>query len=213
MLLVAIIFGIALVGLALAGKAGGETAGAGLPSNAPPPAPALTAAQLAQAQAFAQSAVTQAGGTDFDPHDPTTWPDGDSIGEIVHAIALAEGYGASGWSDGEDSAGTAAHNPGDLSDNYDTVTYGVTYPSAGIHSGSNIIDYLTHQNGWNLCYNKIRRMIYGQSTIANAYTTWQQLANVWVGDESARSGWVDAVTSYLGVQPTDHIGEYAGVSS
>jgi hypothetical protein len=140
------------------------------------------------------------------PGDVRTWPADDAIDAIVAAIAWAEGYGA-GSRGGTDSAGTSRHNPCDISDNGNPVSWNRFYPSSE-HSGSQIPDYLTHTNGWRIARNKIQRILDGKSHLASKSTTWQQLAQVWVGDEKRRPGWVRAVTRRLGVRPGDRMGDY-----
>lgn len=122
-------------------------------------------------------------------NDPATWPAGDRLWQVAHAIAFAEGANVAG------SNPDRLNNPGDLSDDYDT--FGGEH-----HSGSDITRYPTKQDGWNALRNKLYRIQAGASKVYSTTMTWQQLAQKWAGNWQ---NWLTNTCAHLGCKPTDTV--------
>jgi hypothetical protein len=117
-------------------------------------------------------------------NDPTTWPSGDRIWLICHAVGYAEGANKSG------SLPDRANNPGDISDYFDL--YG------GVVCGSNVTQFPTKQIGWQKLYEKWTNILAGNSDVFNPDNSWSVIAQTWAGDWKA---WVTNVTGVLNVDP------------
>lgn len=125
-------------------------------------------------------------------NDPTTWPSGDSIWEVCHAIATAEGAYKAG------SNPDRLNNPGDLSD-------GAALFGSEHHSGSDVTKFPSKEIGWQYLYEKIQRIQEGHSKVYSASMTWTQIAQKWAGDWQ---DWVKNVCNYLGVDQDSTFGDY-----
>jgi hypothetical protein len=128
----------------------------------------------------------------IDPTDDSTWPSGDNIWNICHAVAYAEGYNVAG------SVPARLCNPGDLSDGFSQ--YG-----GESHSGSNVTHFPDQQTGWQWLYNKWQNIVNGSSTTYPASLTWTQVAQKYAGNWQ---NWLNNVTSVLGVDPSSTPANY-----
>jgi hypothetical protein len=124
--------------------------------------------------------------------NPLTWPSGDRIWLVCHAIALAEGANISG------SVPDNANNPGDISDGFNT--YGGTNVD-----GSNVTQFPDKNTGWQWLYNKISAIVNGTSHSYSATESWNSFGQKWSGDWKT---WVTNVTGTLGVSPTSSLQDY-----
>jgi hypothetical protein len=125
-------------------------------------------------------------------NDPNTWPTGDRIWLVCHAIGYAEGANVAG------SNPDRLNNPGDISDGYNE--YG-----GENHSGSNITSFPNKHTGWNWLYSKVSNMANGNSHIYSASDTWTIIAQKWAGDWQ---NWLKNVTDVLGVSPDSTLQDY-----
>ena len=132
--------------------------------------------------------------------DPASWPNGDQIGNVCHAIALEEGYNL-----GPGHAAFDLNNPGDLSpgDEHGFATAG----PAQWHGGSYIIHFATPNDGWGALLAKFRAIAAGRSTHYSADWTWEQIGSVYAGDSET---WARNVAGYLGVDPGSTLSDYVG---
>jgi hypothetical protein len=128
----------------------------------------------------------------INPQDESTWPSGDKIWNVCHAIAKAEGYNV------PNSVPARLNNPGDLSDGAGTFGYEE-------HSGSHVTHFPNAETGWNWLYDKIDRIVNGQSSVYGADWTWTQIAQKWAGNWTA---WAANVTRNLGVSPDSTLASY-----
>ena len=138
--------------------------------------------------------VSCCGGCDLITNDPSTWPTGNKIWDAARAIALAEGANIAG------SNPDRLNNPGDISDGYNV--YG-----GESHSGSNITQFPTKTAGWQELYNKLNRIVNGDSAVYSPDFTWNQIAQKWAGDWE---NWVTNVTDALNLSPDDRFGDFFG---
>ena len=126
-------------------------------------------------------------------HDPLTWPVGDSIWNICHAIALAEGANV------PNSNPDRLNNPGDISDF--VGVFGSEY-----HSGSHITHFPTKEIGWGHLHWKVNRIIKGMSSTYTSSWSWEKVAKTWAANWEP---WLKTVTEHLGVKsdstPLDYI--------
>lgn len=125
-------------------------------------------------------------------NDPSTWPSGDRIWNICHAVAYAEGANIAG------SVPDRNNNPGDISDWADT--YGSTYSD-----GSDVTTFPDKWTGWEKLYNKWLNIINGNSSVYSPSMTWVEIAQHWAGDWSA---WANNVSSHLGVNEQSPVKDY-----
>jgi hypothetical protein len=141
------------------------------------------------------NAVTQMDSTNQNlctiTNDPNTWPSGDRIWLICHAVAYAEGANKAG------SLPDRANNPGDISDYFDT--YG------GVVCGSNVTQFPNKQIGWQKLYEKWSNIFSGISTTFDANSSWTVIAQSWAGDWK---NWVTNVSNTLGVDPNSTPAQY-----
>lgn len=130
-------------------------------------------------------------------NDPSTWPgdESDPIWKCCHAIAYAEGYNVAG------SNPFRENNPGDISD------FASTFGSEQ-HSGSAVTDFPDASTGWQDLFNKVSTIVNGGSSVYSPNMTWTQIAQKWAGNWQA---WVNNVTRYCGVNPSDRFGDFFGV--
>lgn len=128
---------------------------------------------------------------------PSTWPgnSGDAIWQCCYAIAFAEGYNVAG------SNPNRLNNPGDISD-------GASQFGSEQHSGSSVTHFPDAATGWQWLYDKISNIVSGNSGVYSPDDSWQAIAQKWAGDWS---NWVRNVTTYLGVSPSDRMGDFFGV--
>lgn len=147
--------------------------------------------QQAGAESVPMSQITE---------DPRTWPNGDAIGNVCHAIALAEGYNL-----GPGHAPYDCNNPGDLSpgDEHGFATAG----PAQWHGGSYVIHFRTAQDGWGALRAKFDAIAGGRSAVYSPDWSWEQIGAVYAG---AAENWVRNVTEYLGVDPGSSLRDYVG---
>ena len=128
-------------------------------------------------------------------NDPCSWPTGDRIWLICHAIAMAEGANLAG------RVPDTNNNPGDISDG--ASTYGSVNAD-----GSNVTTFPNKSTGWQWLYNKVSNIVNGKSAAYPKSATWAQVAKTWAGNSCA---WLNNVTSILGVSenstPADYINE------
>jgi hypothetical protein len=124
--------------------------------------------------------------------DPSTWPSGDRIFLVCHAIAYAEGANVAG------SNPDRLNNPGDISDYYNT--YG-----GEVHSGSNVTEFPNKATGWNILHRKIQNIANGASSSYSATDSWNVIAQKWAGDWQ---NWVNIVSQNLGVDPNSTLADY-----
>jgi hypothetical protein len=115
--------------------------------------------------------------------DPTTWPTGDKIWEICHAIAKAEGY------DVPNSNPFKLNNPGDISDYRHLFT-------SEHHSGSDITHFPNNIIGWSCLYIKILDIARGTSSTFSELLTWEQVSKKWAVNWES---WVKVVINELKV--------------
>jgi hypothetical protein len=125
-------------------------------------------------------------------NDPSTWPSGDRIWDICHAIAYAEGANRAG------SAPDRLNNPGDISDW--ASEYGSEYTD-----GSDVTHFPDKWTGWQKLYDKVSAIANGQSSVYSPSMSWIQIAQHWAGNWQS---WVENVTSHLGVSQQDTLGAY-----
>lgn len=119
-------------------------------------------------------------------HDPATWPSGDRLWKICHAIAIAEGY------DQEGSNPHRLNNPGDISDW--VKTYGSEF-----HTGSNITHFPTPELGWEKLRGKLQDIMDGHSHVFTPGMTWYEIAKHWAPPNWQI--WGDNVSLSLNVDP------------
>jgi len=131
--------------------------------------------------------------------DEGTWPNGDALGNICHAVARAEGY-----QNGPGCAPWDMCNPGDLSPG-DEGGYAVAGPPE-FHGGSLVIHFKTHADGWAALRRKFQRMVSGESNVYAADWSWRQVAAQYAGNSQ---NWLTNVTGYLGVDPDSTPRDYA----
>jgi hypothetical protein len=129
-------------------------------------------------------------------NDPGTWPSGDRIWDVCRAIAIAEGANVAG------SVPDRANNPGDLSKGDE---HGQSFNGYTALSDELLINFASKNAGWQALYNKINRIVLGQSSVYSLSMTWTQLAQKYAGNSTA---WANNVTQQLGVKVTDTIGAY-----
>lgn len=125
-------------------------------------------------------------------NDPNTWPSGDRIWLVCHAIAMAEGANVAG------SVPDVSNNPGDISDFYSTF-------GGEFVSGSNVTQFPDKATGWQKLYNKVSAIQNNTSKVYSSGMTWNQIAQLWAGDWKS---WVTNVTNILGVSPTSTFSDY-----
>jgi hypothetical protein len=125
-------------------------------------------------------------------NDPNTWPSGDRIWLICHAIATAEGANIAG------SNPDRLNNPGDISDH--ALQYG-----SELHSGSLITRFPDKLTGWNALHDKISNIAAGNSKVYSATDSWETFASKYAGNSSA---WLANVTQILGVDPNSTLADY-----
>lgn len=125
-------------------------------------------------------------------HDPQTWPSGDRIYLICHAIAYAEGANVAG------SNPDLYNNPGDISDGL--MTFG-----ADFHSGSMITRFPDKATGWQWLHDKIATIAAGKSLVYAANSPWRVIAKKWAANSDA---WLTNVTNTLGVSPDSTLSDY-----
>jgi hypothetical protein len=125
-------------------------------------------------------------------HDPTTWPSGDRLWMICHAVALTEGANV------KDSVPDRLNNPGDISD-------GLAEFGAACHDGSSVTTFPDKETGWHWLYQKWSNIMAGKSCVYDPNSSWIEIAKHWAGNWSA---WADNVTSILGVDPTSTPAQY-----
>lgn len=125
-------------------------------------------------------------------NDPSTWPSGDKIWDICHAVALAEGANIAG------SVPDRLNNPGDISDGL--LTYGSEYAD-----GSAVTKFPDKQTGWQWLYNKFQNIIAGGSSTYASTLSWSGIASKYAGDSSS---WLNNVISQLGVSPDSTPADY-----
>lgn len=130
-------------------------------------------------------------------HDPASWPTGDKVWDVCHAIALAEGANIAG--DNPDML----NNPGDLSkgDEHGQAVSGYQTLS----DGEVAIQFQTKEGGWAALYTKIDNIRLGISLSYRPGWTWARVAQTYAGDSA---DWVASVTRELGVSPNDTFGSY-----
>lgn len=133
-------------------------------------------------------------------NDPSTWPSGDRIWEIAHAIAMQEGFNR-----GPGFAPFDLNNPGDLSPGDENGQATVGAPE--FHGGSSIIHFATPEGGFSALYTKIARIVAGGSVVYGQKWTLRQIGAKWAGDRN----WPDGVGSLLGINP-DREGFYSYVN-
>lgn len=127
----------------------------------------------------------------IDPFNRETWPQGDRIWDLAHAIAVAEGYGAG------QNVPTNFRNPGDLGP--DDTGYPGEY-----HAGSTVSRIPTHEQGWQFLYGKLANIFAGKSRTYFPSMTFLNMAQKYAGNWQ---NWVINVTTelhrqgYTGVQP------------
>jgi hypothetical protein len=124
-------------------------------------------------------------------NDPTTWPSGDRIWLICHAVGYAEGANVAG------SLPDRSNNPGDISDYFDL--YG------GVVCGSHVTQFPSKQIGWQKLYEKWSNILAGNSTSYDPNTSWNTIAQTWAGDWK---NWVTNLTNKLGVDPNSTPADY-----
>ncbi len=111
------------------------------------------------------------------------------IGQIAHAIAVAEGYFAPG------SLPLRYNNPGDIED----------------ATGSKI-QFPTAEAGWARLYHQIELIVSGRSRVYDRQMTLAEIAQKWTGGDQARA-WANNVARVLGIKPSDTLAFYlAGVN-
>lgn len=128
-------------------------------------------------------------------NDPATWPSGDRIWNICHAIALAEGANIAG------SAPDRNNNPGDLSDGANQFGYD---PAV---TDSHVTRFPDKDTGWKWLYQKISNAVRGYSSVYNADMTWTEFGKKYAGNWQV---WTANVTRYLGVSPDSTVRQYVG---
>jgi len=130
-------------------------------------------------------------------NDPTTWPgnESDPIAKCCHAIALAEGYNVAG------SNPNRLNNPGDISD-------GAGQFGSESHSGSNVTHFPDPETGWQWLYDKVARIVAGESSVYSPDSTWGEISRKWAGNWQP---WVKTVTRYMQVGVNDRFGNSFGV--
>ncbi len=126
-------------------------------------------------------------------NDPSTWPTGDRIWLICHAIAYAEGANHSG------SIPDRANNPGDISDDFNLYGDGIV----GICS--RITVFPSKLAGWQRLHLKWENILAGNSREYDPDSSWTVIAQTWASDWKA---WVTNVTSKLGVDPNSTPAQY-----
>lgn len=124
--------------------------------------------------------------------DPITWPSGDRIWLICHAIAMAEGANVEG------SNPDRLNNPGDISDGSHEFEYEE-------HSGSRVTHFPDKVTGWKWLYDKISNIVDGHSSVYSSAETWTSFAHKWAGDWE---NWLKNVTSILDVSPDSFVNDY-----
>ena len=123
----------------------------------------------------------------INPEDKSTWPKGDRIWAICSAIAIAEGYGK------KDSIPTKFCNPGDISDGCNIFPF-------EIHSGSKVVKFPSHEEGWTRLYNKILNASKGLSHVYLPSMTWRAFARMYAGNWEV---WLKNVCHELNVDYDD----------
>ena len=126
-------------------------------------------------------------------NDPKTWPTGDKIWQICHAIAIAEGYNVEG------SNPFRLNNPGDISD-------GSSLFNQEFHSGSQITHFPDPITGWTWLYNKIKNITLGKSHVFDTGMTWYEFAKHYAPPNW--QVWADNVSTYLKVDPNSTMQDY-----
>ena len=125
-------------------------------------------------------------------NDPNTWPTGDRIWLICHAIAIAEGANIAG------SVPDRLNNPGDISDGL--AEYGGEW-----HNGSDVTVFPDKQTGWQWLHNKISNIAAGKSLVYSATDSWATIAQKYAGNSAA---WLNNVVNTLGVDPNSTLQDY-----
>lgn len=119
----------------------------------------------------------------INPLQRSTWPSGNKVWAVCQAIAIAEGYNVSG------SVPMRYRNPGDLGP--DDSPSGLP---ASRHSGSNVVEFPTHQMGWDYLYKKVDRIRRGASTTYPLSLTWKGAAQKYA---EWSDNWVNNVVNDL----------------
>lgn len=125
-------------------------------------------------------------------NDPATWPSGDRIWLVCHAIAIAEGANIAG------SVPDRLNNPGDISDYL--ATYGGEW-----HSGSEVTKFPDKQTGWNSLHEKFSNIAAGKSFVYFPTDSWTTIALKYAGNSQA---WLNNVTNTLSVDPNSTLQDY-----
>jgi hypothetical protein len=125
-------------------------------------------------------------------NDPQTWPSGDRIWLVCHAIAFAEGAHRAG------SNPDRLNNPGDISDGFSEF-------GGEQHSNSNVTHFPDKATGWQWLYDKISNIANGSSASYSPSQSWNAFAQKWAGDWK---NWVTNVTANLQVSPTSSLSDY-----
>jgi hypothetical protein len=125
-------------------------------------------------------------------NNPQTWPSGDRIWLVCHAIAFAEGAHIA------NSNPDRLNNPGDISDGFSQF-------GGEQHSNSNITHFPDKNTGWQWLYDKISNIANGNSHEYSATESWTTFASKWAGDWK---NWVTNVTNNLQVSPVSSLSDY-----
>lgn len=126
-------------------------------------------------------------------NDPSTWPSGDKIWNICHAIAMAEGYNV------PNSNPYRLNNPGDISD-------GASQFNQEFHSGSQITHFPDALTGWTWLYNKIKNIAEGKSHVFSKSMTWYEFGKHYAPPNW--QVWADNVAISLRVSPDSTMEDY-----
>ena len=125
--------------------------------------------------------------TTIDPANRATWPQGDKIWTLAHAIATAEGYNI------PNSNPARLNNPGDISDGFKIY-------SGEVHSGSAITHFPNQETGWKWLHDKLENIFNGRSMIYKPTMTFLEMATIWAGDWES---WLENVNRELGTSPSE----------
>jgi len=129
--------------------------------------------------------------------NPSTWPAGDKVWDVCHAIALSEGANVLG------SAPDRFNNPGDLSKGDEHGQPVIGY--VNLPDGEVLINFASKEAGWAALYSKISNIAAGRSSTYSPNMTWRQIAAKYAGNSSA---WANNVTNALGVSLDSRFGDF-----
>jgi hypothetical protein len=122
------------------------------------------------------------------------------IQKIAAAIAFAEGgYNLDGSNKNDYSRPSRNHNPGDLKGNFAGTAIGQDPQGFDV--------YANDSDGWNALYRQVTLWLTNRSAVAGSGSTIAELGVRYTTTQQA--GWINNVSSALGVSPDTTLGEIA----